>query len=378
MAGLAGTQANARAAMEAAANLANQFGARAAELKKAEMAAKLAKEKLAVVDKAHKGGGIDDAEKKQQTKRVLDEMNASDVMPLTTEDVTSIADLADRNQANVSWENMLGEKLNVEGRSSPEVGIIPASTLFGPTLPPLQWPPDATQEPNDLIKGFIESVNELGRDIGAYLEESNPKNKYIPGFVTALETEGGREFIAESILAINAIVAADVAKLMVALLSVARGDQQMCIPRVARMMANRAGMLLAWVDFAIKQKSQDELEQIKLHKAQWDEMQTIINAASVFIENPFLSFLTAEFIARLAPDFIEKLDSVRQDFRILRDSYRQLGRNTFINILTQEAQRTGKNTAGLEEIVEIYGEWVLGGWDKELRFLGSSPTIIEI
>ena len=42
---VSGTQANARAAMEVSANLANQFGARAVELRKAELAAKLAKEK---------------------------------------------------------------------------------------------------------------------------------------------------------------------------------------------------------------------------------------------------------------------------------------------------------------------------------------------
>jgi len=75
MAGLAGTQANARAAMETAASMATQFAAKAVELRKAELAAKLAKEKLAVVDKAENSGGIDQQEKKTQTKRILDEMN---------------------------------------------------------------------------------------------------------------------------------------------------------------------------------------------------------------------------------------------------------------------------------------------------------------
>lgn len=89
MAGLAGTQANARAAMESAANLANEFGSRAVELRKAELAAKQAKEKLAVVDKASSTGAIDGEEKKQQTKRILDEMTSGSQQPpkLTQEPV---------------------------------------------------------------------------------------------------------------------------------------------------------------------------------------------------------------------------------------------------------------------------------------------------
>lgn len=93
MAGLAGTQANARAAMESAANLANEFGSRAVELRKAELAAKQAKEKLAVVDKASSTGAIDGEEKKQQTKRILDEMTSGSQQPpkLTQEPVIAEA-----------------------------------------------------------------------------------------------------------------------------------------------------------------------------------------------------------------------------------------------------------------------------------------------
>ncbi len=75
MAGLAGTQANARAAMETAAELAAKFGSEAAALYKAQMSASNAKNKMSAIDKAHKEGSIDDEEKKKQTKIVIDEMN---------------------------------------------------------------------------------------------------------------------------------------------------------------------------------------------------------------------------------------------------------------------------------------------------------------
>lgn len=74
MAGLAGTQANARAAMESAASLAQQFGNQAAEIRKAEIAAKIAKEKLAVIDKAEKAGGVPSDVTQQSRADVLKQM----------------------------------------------------------------------------------------------------------------------------------------------------------------------------------------------------------------------------------------------------------------------------------------------------------------
>jgi len=76
MAGLAGTQANARAALESAAGLATKFGSEAASIYKEQLAAKQAKEKLAVIKKAHADGNIELAELKKQIKRVLEEMHS--------------------------------------------------------------------------------------------------------------------------------------------------------------------------------------------------------------------------------------------------------------------------------------------------------------
>lgn len=76
MAGLAGTQANAKAAMESAASLAQQFGTQAAEIRKAEIAAKIAKEKLGVIDKAEKAGAVSPEVAQKNREKVLDQMNA--------------------------------------------------------------------------------------------------------------------------------------------------------------------------------------------------------------------------------------------------------------------------------------------------------------
>ena len=74
MTGLAGTQANARAAMESAAQLATSFGTQAAEIRKAEIAAKVAKEKLAVVKKAKDSGAVSDDKADEITGDILKDM----------------------------------------------------------------------------------------------------------------------------------------------------------------------------------------------------------------------------------------------------------------------------------------------------------------
>lgn len=78
MTGLAGNQTNARASMEAAANLAAQFAAQAVELRKAEMGTELAKKKMDAVAKAQEKDLVDHAEAQRQTKKILDQMNVNE------------------------------------------------------------------------------------------------------------------------------------------------------------------------------------------------------------------------------------------------------------------------------------------------------------
>ncbi|MBD1261992.1 hypothetical protein HZY62_15425 [Maribacter polysiphoniae] len=74
MAGLEGTQANSKAAMDSAAQLATTFGAQAAEIRKQEIAAKVAKEKISVVKKAVDKGGYSPEAASEKIDKILDEM----------------------------------------------------------------------------------------------------------------------------------------------------------------------------------------------------------------------------------------------------------------------------------------------------------------
>jgi hypothetical protein len=101
MAGLEGTQANARAAMEAAASLASEFGTKAVELRKAELASKVANEKLNVVKKAADQGMIDQESEAEHANKALDAMNEKADDSVTPEEVEKIAKTSDDKKVDV-------------------------------------------------------------------------------------------------------------------------------------------------------------------------------------------------------------------------------------------------------------------------------------
>ena len=115
MAGLAGTQANAAAAMQTAANLASEFGSKALELRKAELAAKVAKEQLAVLDKAAKTGAINQTQREQKAQEIIENMKNSNTKPVSVEDLRNMAETAANNKANIEWGTALGESVKVDG-----------------------------------------------------------------------------------------------------------------------------------------------------------------------------------------------------------------------------------------------------------------------
>ncbi len=87
MAGLAGTQAAAQAALSQAASLASGFGQKALDLQKAKMGADDAKKKLDNIKKAEEKGLIDKPEAKKQASKVLDQQNTDPAaIPLTKEE----------------------------------------------------------------------------------------------------------------------------------------------------------------------------------------------------------------------------------------------------------------------------------------------------
>ena len=104
MAGLAGTQANARAAMETAAELATSFGNQAAEIRKAEIASKVAQEKLAVVKKAKDSGAVDAPKAEAAAGKIIEEMTGGlpkEEESLDAEEIEKIAKTAEDQDVDI-------------------------------------------------------------------------------------------------------------------------------------------------------------------------------------------------------------------------------------------------------------------------------------
>jgi hypothetical protein len=104
MAGLAGTQANAKAAMESAAQLASTLGTQAADIRKAEIAAKVAKEKMAVVKKAKDSGAVSDEKAKETNDKILENMATDGPKKeetLNAEEIDKVAKTSDEKDVDI-------------------------------------------------------------------------------------------------------------------------------------------------------------------------------------------------------------------------------------------------------------------------------------
>ncbi|MEM7764661.1 MAG: hypothetical protein AAF290_11310 [Pseudomonadota bacterium] len=115
MAGLEGTQANAKAAMEKAASLASDFGAKALDLEKTRIAAKVAKEKLATIQKAKDRKQLPADEAEKESVKAVKKMNAEtdNDVPADEKGLKTIAKEA--NRENVEIEAKKGTRsINVK------------------------------------------------------------------------------------------------------------------------------------------------------------------------------------------------------------------------------------------------------------------------
>lgn len=119
MAGLAGTQANARAAMETAADLAAKFGSNVTDIVKAQMSASVAKDKLSAIKKAKDSGAIDDEEEKKQTKKTLDEMNKTEEEPLSTDEVKDLGKTSNNEKVDIEVKKKSGHVKVTSNRQTP-------------------------------------------------------------------------------------------------------------------------------------------------------------------------------------------------------------------------------------------------------------------
>jgi hypothetical protein len=162
MAGLAGTQAAAQAAMKTAADLAGQFGGKAVDLRKAELATQQAPQKLNAIDKASKKGMIDDVDKKDLAKKALNEMNM-DAVAADLKSDPAIREVLDR-ASNVPGNPIEVTRRDKDGEQVVKVGgsvtlaqanvalpsIAPNSSLVGDAAGPLDL--------SDTMKAYINAV----------------------------------------------------------------------------------------------------------------------------------------------------------------------------------------------------------------------------
>ncbi|WP_460070494.1 hypothetical protein [Streptomyces sp. YKOK-I1] len=149
MAGLAGTQANARAALETAAGLASTFGNQAAALElakmaKAEQGTRTADQKLASIQKAKDAGLTSPEQANQQATSVLQAMNpggaaaeAPHANPAINAAITAAKDMPgsmiEASTEEGSTKVTLGEKTDSSRPFIIEVGAGPALRAFGPS-----------------------------------------------------------------------------------------------------------------------------------------------------------------------------------------------------------------------------------------------------
>lgn len=123
MAGLAGTQASARAAMETAASLAKEFGSKAIDLEKAKLGTAKANEKVDSIQRAKDKGLIDEEQAKDLAKKSLEEMNMDKLdQKLSTEpEIREVISKAGNN---------LGTPLSV-GRGSEYIQVGGSASAIG-------------------------------------------------------------------------------------------------------------------------------------------------------------------------------------------------------------------------------------------------------
>ncbi|MGB2741351.1 MAG: hypothetical protein WBC60_12455 [Cognaticolwellia sp.] len=120
MAGLAGTQANARASMESAAKLASDFGSKALDLQKSERAASIANDKLNILKKAKAENLADEAKIKSSGNSVLDSMVEDDIPAMTAKEIEAIAKTSDVHDRDIEVDKK-AEKVSITATKSSNI-----------------------------------------------------------------------------------------------------------------------------------------------------------------------------------------------------------------------------------------------------------------
>jgi hypothetical protein len=95
---------------------------------------------------------------------------------------------------------------------------------------------------------------------------------------------GDKDIVSSSILVVNELVAKDVMEQLGPLLqdtALSERSGGVPIPTVVNYLSQRFGILLAWLDAAIKSATDSEMERIQLAKDQWDGIAHLVAAGGL-------------------------------------------------------------------------------------------------
>jgi hypothetical protein len=268
-----------------------------------------------------------------------------------------------------------------------------ANTLASIQTPDLVWPDVWDRDPNFLTVTFIDGINArrpleplLISSVGSSKIREQTLEDSIPLFVAALNSESGIGDIAETMLSVNLIIAAQVAVLVRDFLSDRLAPDPITkFPTAARDVARQLGTLRAWVDVAIKTDTNDKLRALDLNRQEWESMATFTGLFLGIIPFPggvvgsFAGAALGQLVTGSRPDFEGQVEDLKQVRRAIRDSHRQLSSGIFGEVLDQVRFDQGPSLSlGIDPVVGLYGDWILGGWDDELDLLGFSIAKTEL
>jgi hypothetical protein len=382
--GLSGTQQAALAGLQSALQAAQFFGGKAADLELQKRMAQQIKTTLGTIDQQRKGGNLTDEQARKLSEDAIRSMIGGSTRPpaetLNKELGVEEAVRQGRPVSATRTDSDGSQTVRIEEFRPPVVAGFRSTDV-----PPLVWPSDSALQPNFLSDTFIEGINNRRTAFLDSAVAAQTKDEYLPRFVNALATESGKRSIGETLLTIGALTAIDVTREVKSFIpqgNILGPTETITLPIVARLIAEREGVLLAWVDISIKQKAQNDLEQIAFQKQVWDFQLFMAStlASPLFGVAPLGGDLLGAILTVATPNFDLQSQNVVQEMRKVRDGYRRVGREIFREVLADEVFGTGLQVANptFQEVVDSYGNWVLGGWVKELSFLGFSTTEIEL
>jgi hypothetical protein len=269
-------------------------------------------------------------------------------------------------------------------------------------LPAMEWPPEWDVQPGFLAELFIDAMNRRPR---LDLDESLISQTFdvdavmandVGPFVNTLGAAGGNADIAEALVSINALVARDVVRLLEEIPSddteifpsestdvFSFPDPEVRFPDVARRMAGQPGILHAWVEVALEERAEDDIDTIRRNQEMWETDKRMLDMLSTFLPLPagfeVAGLLSSTILDAVSPDFTSQEDDVRATMRSVRNGYRNVSAGIFVRAL--ESQRAGADSDGSpsavglmdatsDRDVDLYGGWVLAGWNRELNLLG--------